>query len=94
MDKTKKNVPSLEVVEVVLIQCNLGGNQYPQKSEVLYGFTSNKSYPYFLIVESSNAVFLKTYNTEFDKSITTFADQNGRLLETEDKFNLTLLINK
>ena len=32
MDKTKndENVPSLEVVEVVLVQCNLVDNQYQQ----------------------------------------------------------------
>ena len=39
-------------------------------------------------------MFLKTYNTEFDKIIITFADQNGRLLEIEEEVNLTLLINK
>ena len=47
-----------------------------------------------LNVEPSNLVFLKTYNTEFDEIIITFADQNGRPLEIEDKVNLTLLINK
>ena len=39
-------------------------------------------------------MFLKTYNTKFDELIITFTDQSGRLLETEDKLNLTLLINK
>ena len=39
-------------------------------------------------------MFLKTYNTEFDDIIITFTDQNCRLLEIEDKVNLTLLINK
>ena len=33
--KNGENVPSLEVVEVVLIQSNLEDNQYQQKSEVL-----------------------------------------------------------
>ena len=35
IDKTKngENVPSLEVAEVVLVQCNLVNNQYQQKSE-------------------------------------------------------------
>ena len=43
IDKTKngENVPSLEVVEVVLIQCNLVDNQYQQTSAVLYTFTPN-----------------------------------------------------
>ena len=94
-DKTKngENVPSLEVVEVVLVQCNLVDNQYQQKSEVLYTFTPNKSYAYVLNIEPGNLVFLKTYNTEFDEMIT-FTDQNGRPLEIEGKVNLTLLINK
>ena len=94
--KTKKGekVPSLEVVGVVLVLCNIVSNQYQQKSEVLYTFTPNKSYAYLLNVERSNLVFLKTYNTDFDEIIITFIDQNGRPLEIEDKVNLTLLINK
>ena len=44
----------------------------------------NKSYAYFLNVEPSNLVFLKTYNTEFDEIILTFTVQNGRPLEIED----------
>ena len=45
IDKTKngENVPSLEAVEVFLVQGNLVDNQYQQKSEVLYTFTPNKS---------------------------------------------------
>ena len=61
IDKTKnrEKVPSLEVGEVVLVQCNLVDNQYQQKSEVLYTFTLNKFYAYLLNVEPSNLVFLK-----------------------------------
>ena len=69
-------------------------NQYQQKSEVLYTFTPNKSYAYLLNAEPNNLVFLKTFSTEFDEIIITFTDQNGRLLEIEDKVNLKLLINK
>ena len=60
IDKTEngENVPSLEVAEVVLVQCNLVDDQYQQKSEVLYTFTPNKSYAYLLNVEPSNLVFL------------------------------------
>ena len=76
MRKTKhgENVTSLEVVEVVLVQCNLVDNQYQQKSEVLYTFTPGKCYAYLLNFEPSNLVFFKTYNTEFDEIIITFAD--------------------
>ena len=62
IDKTKhgENMPSLEVVEVVLVQSNLVDDQYEQKSEVLYTFTRNKSYAYLLNLEPSNLVFLET----------------------------------
>ena len=52
-----ENVPSLEVVEVVevvLVQCNLVDNQYQKKSEALYTFTPNYFCPYLLNVEPSN----------------------------------------
>ena len=81
IDKTKnpENVPSLEVVEVVLVQCNLVDNQYQKKSNVLHTFMPNKFYAYLLNVEPSKLVFLRTYNIEFDEIIITFTDQDGRL---------------
>ena len=85
---------SLEVVKLVLVQCNLVENKHQEKSEVLYTFMLNKSYAYLLNVKPSNLVFLKTYNTEFDENIITFTDQNRRPLEIKEKVNLTLLINK
>ena len=96
IEKTKngENVPSFEVVQVVLFQCNLVDNQYQQKFEVLYTFTPNKSYAYLLNFELRNLVFLKTYNTEFDKIIITITNQNRRPLDIEDKVNFTALTNK
>ena len=67
-------------------------NQYQQESEILY--TPNKSCGYLLTVKSSNLVFLKTFNAQFDEIIITFTDQNGRPLERKDKVNLTLLKHK
>ena len=87
-------MPSNKLVEVVLVQCNLENNQYQQKSEVFYTSRSKNSYTYLLNVKSSNLVFLKTYNTKFDKIIITFTDQNGRPVEIKDKVNLTFLINR
>ena len=88
IDKTKdrENVPSLEVVEVVLVHCNLADNQ----CEVLYTFTLNKSYAYLLNVESSNVVFLKTYGIECDELIIKFTDQSGTPLEIDDKITSIL----
>ena len=91
IDKTKtgENVPILEVFKVVLVH-----KKYQQKSEFIHTFSPIKSYAYLLNVEPSNLVLWKTYNTEFDKIIIIFTDQNGRPLEIEDKVNLTLIINK
>ena len=52
IDKTKnwKIVLSLELIEVILVQCKFIDNQYQQKSEVLYTFKSSKSYAYLLNV--------------------------------------------
>ena len=82
-------MPSLEVVEVVLIQRNLVDNQYQQKSVIFCTFTPSKSYAYLLNVKTSNLVFLRTYNTEFVDIAIIFTDHNGRALEIEDKVNLT-----
>ena len=90
----KRRRKSLEAVNVVLVQCNLVGKQYQQKSEVLYTFMPNKSYGYLLNVDPSNLVFLKTHNTECDEIMITLTNQNRRPLEIEDKADLTLIVNK
>ena len=59
IDKTKNGeiVPSLEVPDIVLVQCNLIDNQYLQKTGVVYAFTHNKPYAYLINIELSNLVF-------------------------------------
>ena len=80
---------------ILLAQIKAGNNSDKlKKNQVLYTFTPNKSYAYFLNVEPSTLVFLKTYNTEFDEITITFTYQNGRRFELEDNVNFTLLINK
>ena len=41
-NKNGENVPHLEVVEVVLVHCNLVNNDYQQNSRILYTFVPNK----------------------------------------------------
>ena len=86
-------MPSLEVVEVVLVQCAVADPQYQQTFEVLYTFTSNKSYAYLLNVESSNLVIFSN-NTVFEKIIITFTYQNGRPFKIKNRVNLLLFIIK
>ena len=85
-----ENVSSLEVD---VVQRNLVDNQYQQKLGRSNTIKRNKSYVFLLNVEPSTLVFLKTYNTEFNKIIIALTYQNGRPLEIKDKVNLKLLIN-
>ena len=43
-DKNGENVPHLEVVELVLVYCNLVNNDYQQDSRILYTFVPNKTF--------------------------------------------------
>ena len=65
-------MPSLEVVEVVLVKYNLVDKQNQQKPEVLYTFGSNKFYIYLLNVDPSNLILLQSHNTAFNEIIITF----------------------
>ena len=86
---------SIEVAKPVLVQWNSIDHQHQQQFEVLYTFIPNKFYDYLLNFEPSNLVFSKTFdNTAVGDIIMRFTDQNGKVLEIEDKVSLTLLINK
>ena len=43
-DKNGENVPHLEIVELVLVHCNLVNNDYQQDSRILYTFVPNKPF--------------------------------------------------
>ena len=42
--KNVENVPKLEIVEVVLVHCNLVKNDYQHTSKVLFTFAPNKKF--------------------------------------------------
>ena len=63
--KNGKNVPHLEITEVVLIHCNIVNNDYQQDSRVLYTLVPNKSFGQLLDVSANIFVFLKSFNSEF-----------------------------
>ena len=90
-DKNGENVPHLEVVELVLVHCNLN-NDYQQDSRILFTFVSNKSFGSLLEISPTNHVFLKTFNSEFQEVKVWFTDQTSKPLELEDKINITLII--
>ena len=91
-DKNGENLPHLEITEVVLVHCNIVNNHYQEDSRVLYTFVPNKPFGTLLETSPKNHIFLKTFNSEFQDIRVWFTDQNSQPLETEDKINLTLLI--
>ena len=83
----------LEIIEVILIHCNIVNNNYKQDSRVLYTFVPNKSFGQMLDISPKSFIFLKTFDSEFSYTGVWFAVQNSKLLEIEDKINFTLIIN-
>ena len=93
-DKNGGNVPHLEVVELVLVHCNLVNNGYQQDSRILFTFVPNKTFGSLLEISPTNHVFLKTFNSEFQEVKVWFTDQTSKPLELEDKINITLIIKQ
>ena len=87
-----ENIPHLEIVEVVLVHCNLVNNDYLQNSRILYTFVPNKTFGSLVKISPPNHVFLKTFNSEFQEIKIWFADQTSKPTEVEDKINVTLII--
>ena len=90
--KNGKNVPHLEIAELVLVHCNLVNNDYQQDSRLLYTFVSNKPFGGLLEISPTNHIFLKIFNSEFQEIKIRFTDQTSKPLEVEDKINMTLII--
>ena len=91
-DKNGENVPHLEIVEVVLVHCNLVNNDYQQNSRILYTIVPNKAFGSLLEISPPNRVSLKTFNSELQEIKIWFTDQTSKPLEVEDKINVTLII--
>ena len=90
-DRNGENVPHLEITEVILVHCNIN-NDYQQDSRVLYTFVPNKPFGSLLEISPTNHIFLKTFNSEYDKIKVWFSDQNSQPLEKEDRIDLTMVI--
>ena len=58
-NKIAENVPHLEIIEVVLVHCNMVNNDYQQDSRVLYTFVPNKLFGSLLEISPTNRIFLK-----------------------------------
>ena len=91
-DKNGENLPHLEIVELVLVHCNLADNDYQHDSRIFYTSVPNKPLGSLLEISLTNHIFLKTFNSVFPEIKIWFTDQTSKPLEVEDKTNLTLII--
>ena len=64
-DKNGENVPHLEIIELVLVHCNLVDNDYQEDSRTLCTFIPMVSFGSLLEISPTNHIFLKTFNLEF-----------------------------
>ena len=56
-DKNGENVLYSEIVELVLVHCNLVNNDYQQDSRMLYTFVPNKPFGSLLKLPPTNHIF-------------------------------------
>ena len=91
-DKNSESVLHLEITEVVLVHCDTVNSNYQQNSRLLYTFVPNKPFGSLLDISPRNHIFLKIFNSEYDKIKVWFTDQNTRALEIEGRVNLTMVI--
>ena len=91
-DKNGEIVQKLEVVDIVLVHCNLVNNTHQQASKVLFIFVLNKQFGQLITIEPQSSTMLKTTNAEFPFVKVWFTNQNNKLLEIEDNVNITPII--
>ena len=64
-DENGENVHHLEIIEVVLVHCNIFDNDYQQDLRVLYTFVPNESFGRLLDISPKKFIFLITFDSEF-----------------------------
>ena len=91
-DKNGERVPKLQIVEVVLVHCNLVKNDYQHTSKVLFTFVPNKTFGQLINISPHAFTMMNTVNTELTYVEVCFTDQSSNALEIEDNVNLALII--
>ena len=86
-------MPSLEITEVVLVQCNVANNNCQHSSRDLYTFVPNQPFGQLLDVFPTSFIFLETFNSELPHIELLLTDQNFKLVKIENEINITLDIN-
>ena len=90
--KNGKNVPKLEIADVILMHCNVVNYSYQQPSKVLFTFVGNKQFGQLVSIARHSLTLVKTTNKEFPFIEVWFTEQSNRPLEIENNVNITLSI--
>ena len=91
-DKDGEDVPKLEPVEVVLVNCNLVNSSHQKASKVLFTFVPNKQFGQLITISPYLLTLIKTASAEFSFIELWFNDQNNRPLEIDNSVFVTLII--
>ena len=65
-DKNLESVAHLEIIEEVLVHCDIVNHDYQKDSRVSYKLVPNKTFGSLLEISPTNHIFLKTFNSEYD----------------------------
>ena len=94
-DKNSENAPKLELVEAVLMHCNVLKNNFQQAFKVLFTLLPNKQFGQLI-----NILFTFIDNIEYNHTVLTlnkiidvwFTEENSKPLEIENNVNITFAI--
>ena len=70
----------LEIMEVVLVYCNIVNHDYQQDSRVLYTFIPNRLFSQLLEISPKKIYILKTFDSDFSFIGEWFTVQNSKPL--------------
>ena len=90
-NRNGEHLSNLKFTEKVLVCCSIVNNDYQQNCRLLNSFLFNKSLGELLDISHKNYVFLKTFNSEFSYIEVGQTEKNSKLLDKEDRVNITLV---
>ena len=70
-------MPKLEILDVILMHCNVVNKNYQQESKVLFTFIHDKQYGQLITISSYSLTTLKTTNKKLSFIKVWFADQSN-----------------
>ena len=91
-NKNGVNVPELEIVESVLVHCNVVQNDYLQNSKLLHTFAPDNAFGQLLSIQPKALIQSKITDSIFNYFEIWFTDQNNNSLQIEDSVSVTSII--